>query len=221
MKQLLITLTMLLVLGLTTEVDAQKHRHTPQPQQTELVDSTSKNGVEAFSDTTSTASTPTAADDNFPFDDEDDYVVTTNLDRFFDHFGVMQTGLAGMFFVLIVLLIIFVLSPLLIIIAVFYFVNKNRKDKMRLAQMAMQQGQPIPDQLLKEQSPVGDEEYKSGLRQCFVGVGLMIFLWFAAGEVGFGIGALVFCIGLGKVIVAKSTASKNNFDMTHENKDNF
>ena len=221
MKQLLITLTMLLVLGLTTEAVAQKHRHTPQPQQTELVDSTSKNGVEAFSDTTSTASTPTAADDNFPFDDEDDYVVTTNLDRFFDHFGVMQTGLAGMFFVLIVLLIIFVLSPLLIIIAVFYFVNKNRKDKMRLAQMAMQQGQPIPDQLLKEQSPVGDEEYKSGIRQCFVGVGLMIFLWFAAGEVGFGIGALVFCIGLGKLIVAKSTASKNNLDMTHENKDNF
>ena len=221
MKQLLITLTMLLVLGLTTETVAQKHRHTPQPQQTELVDSTSKNGVEAFSDTTSTASTPTAADDNFPFDDEDDYVVTTNLDRFFDHFGVMQTGLAGMFFVLIVLLIIFVLSPLLIIIAVFYFVNKNRKDKMRLAQMAIQQGQPIPDQLLKEQSPVGDEEYKSGIRQCFVGVGLMIFLWFAAGEVGFGIGALVFCIGLGKLIVAKSTASKNNFDMTHENKDNF
>ena len=221
MKQLLITLTMLLVLGLTTEAVAQKHRHTPQPQQTALVDSTSKNGVEAFSDTTSTASTPTAADDNFPFDDEDDYVVTTNLDRFFDHFGVMQTGLAGMFFVLIVLLIIFVLSPLLIIIAVFYFVNKNRKDKMRLAQMAMQQGQPIPDQLLKEQSPVGDEEYKSGIRQCFVGVGLMIFLWFAAGEVGFGIGALVFCIGLGKLIVAKSTASKNNFDMTHENKDNF
>ena len=221
MKQLLITLTMLLVLGLTTEAVAQKHRHTPQPQQTELVDSTSKNGVEAFSDTTSTASTPTAADDNFPFDDEDDYVVTTNLDRFFDHFGVMQTGLAGMFFVLIVLLIIFVLSPLLIIIAVFYFVNKNRKDKMRLAQMAMQQGQPIPDQLLKEQSPVGDEEYKSGIRQCFVGVGLMIFLWFAAGEVGFSIGALVFCIGLGKLIVAKSTASKNNFDMTHENKDNF
>ena len=221
MKQLLITLTMLLVLGLTTEAVAQKHRHTPQPQQTELVDSTSKNGVEAFSDTTSTASTPTAADDNFPFDDEDDYVVTTNLDRFFDHFGVMQTGLAGMFFVLIVLLIIFLLSTLLIIIAVFYFVNKNRKDKMRLAQMAMQQGQPIPDQLLKEQSPVGDEEYKSGIRQCFVGVGLMIFLWFAAGEVGFGIGALVFCIGLGKLIVAKSTASKNNFDMTHENKDNF
>ena len=214
MKQLLITLTMVLVLGLTTEAVAQKHRHTPQPQQTELVDSTSKNGVEAFSDTTSTASTPTAADDNFPFDDEDDFE-RTSIDSFFDHFGLMQTGIAGMFFILIVLLIVFVLSPLLIIIAVFYFINKNRKDKMRLAQMAMQQGQPIPDQLLKEQSTFGDEEYKSGIRQCFVGVGLMIFLWFAAGAVGFGIGALVFCIGLGKVIVAKMT------DKKQENKDIF
>jgi hypothetical protein len=93
---------------------------------------------------------------------------------------------------------------------VFYFINKNRKDKMRLAQMAMQQGQPIPDQLLKEQSTFGDEEYKSGIRQCFVGVGLMIFLWFAAGAVGFGIGALVFCIGLGKVIVAKMTDKKQD-----------
>ena len=214
MKQLLITLTMVLVLGLTTEAVAQKHRHTPQPQQTELVDSTSKNGVEAFSDTTSTASTPTVADDNFPFDDEDDFE-RTSIDSFFDHFGLMQTGIAGMFFILIVLLIVFVLSPLLIIIAVFYFINKNRKDKMRLAQMAMQQGQPIPDQLLKEQSTFGDEEYKSGIRQCFVGVGLMIFLWFAAGAVGFGIGALVFCIGLGKVIVAKMT------DKKQENKDIF
>ena len=209
MKQLLITLTMVLVLGLTTEAVAQKHRHTPQTQQTELVDSTSKNGVEAFSDTTSTATTPTAADDNFPFDDEDDFV-RTPIDSFFDHIGLMQTGIAGMFFVLLILLIVFVLSPLLIIIAVFYFINKNRKDKMRLAQMAMQQGQPIPDQLLKEQSTIGDEEYKSGIRQCFVGVGLMIFLWFAAGAVGFGIGALVFCIGLGKVLVARMTDKKQD-----------
>ena len=214
MKQLLITLTMLLVLGLTTEAIAQKHRHTPQPQQTELVDSTSKNGVEAFSDTTSTATTPTAADDNFPFDDDDDYA-RVSLDNLFDHIGLMQTGIAGMFFVLLVLFIIFVLSPLLIIIAVFYFINKNRKDKMRLAQMAMQQGQPIPDQLLKEQLATDDEEYKSGIRQCFVGVGLMIFLWFAAGAVGFGIGALVFSIGLGKVIVARMT------DKKQENKEVF
>ena len=112
-----------------------------------------------------------------------------------------------MFFVLCVLLIIFVLAPVFIIIALFYFINKNRKEKMRLAQMAMQQGQPIPDQLLNEKPADADEDYQRGMRQCFVGVGLMIFLGFAAGTVGFGIGALVFCIGLGKVFAGK-TANK-------------
>jgi small neutral amino acid transporter SnatA (MarC family) len=50
------------------------------------------------------------------------------------------------------------------------------------------------------------------MRQCFVGVGLMIFLGFAAGTVGFGVGALVFCIGLGKVFVSKTTNRKNYVD---------
>lgn len=227
-------MAMLLTIGMGVQAAGQKHRHTPQA---ELVDSTSKNAVEVYSDTTSTdtansSSTVTkrkgtvtvtyptspwsSRSTTYEVDDDDAENIITNLFNDMDHKDLM-----GMFFVLCVLLIVFVLAPVLIIIALFYFINKNRKQKMKLAQMAMQQGQPIPDQLLKEQSPVGDEEYKSGLRQCFVGVGLMIFLWFAAGEVGFGIGALVFCIGLGKVIVAKSTASKNNFDMTHENKDNF
>jgi hypothetical protein len=85
---------------------------------------------------------------------------------------------------------------------------------MRLAQMAMQQGQPIPDQLLKDQPGNDDEEYKKGIRQCFVGVGLMIFLGYAAGTVGFGVGALVFCIGLGKVFVSKTTRKNSNNDIT-------
>ena len=55
-----------------------------------------------------------------------------------------------------------------------------------------------------------DEEYQKGMRQCFVGVGLMIFLGYAAGNVGFGIGALVFCIGLGKVFASKTAQKKNN-----------
>ena len=85
--------------------------------------------------------------------------------------------------------------------------------------MAMQQGQPIPDQLLKE-SPVNtDEEYQKGMRQCFVGVGLMIFLGYAAGTVGFGIGALVFCIGLGKVFASR-TATKRNQDISDLNSQN-
>jgi hypothetical protein len=109
--------------------------------------------------------------------------------------------------VLGVLLILFVLAPFVIIAAIFYFINKNRKDKMRLAEMAMQQGQPIPEQLLEDSNTVSDE-YQKGLRQCCVGVGLMVFLGLTAGEVGFGIGALVFCIGLGKIVAGKIAERK-------------
>ena len=230
MKQILITLTMLFVLGMTTEVVAQKHRHTPQPQQAELVDSTSKNGVDAFSDTTSIdtgtvtkhRSTVTVTTQTSPWSSKtttyevDDDDVSGAMDQVFRHF---DKGLAGMFFVLMVLLIIFVISPVLIIVALFYFINRNRKEKMRLAQMAMQQGQPIPDQLLKDAPADTDDEYQKGMRQCFVGVGLMVFLGYAAGQVGFGIGALVFCIGLGKVFASRTARKNNNSDIIDDKRD--
>jgi hypothetical protein len=105
----------------------------------------------------------------------------------------------------------FVLAPILIIIAVFYFINKNRKDRIKLAQMAMEKGQPIPDELLKEnQNPLSNDDYQTGIRQMFTGVGLAIFLGIVAGKVGFGIGALVFFIGLGKWFIARQSGNVGN-----------
>ncbi len=229
MKKVLLTLTLLLTLTTGMQAAGQKHRHTPRQ---EKVDSTNKDAVVVYSDTTSmdtmtttkhkgkvTITTPTS-----PWSSN---TVTYEMDD--ENFGSMlkhlfvdmdSNGIAGMFFVLGVLLILFVLAPVLIIIALFYFINKNRKEKMRLAQMAMQQGQPIPDQLLKENPIDSDDEYQKGMRQCFVGVGLMVFLGYAAGQVGFGIGALVFCIGLGKVFASK-TAQKRNDKNNELNQHNY
>jgi uncharacterized membrane protein len=229
MKKVLLTLALLLTLTTGMQAAGQKHRHTPRQ---EKVDSTNKDAVVVYSDTTSmdtmtttkhkdkvTITTPTS-----PWSSN---TVTYEMDD--ENFGSMlkhlfvdmdSNGIAGMFFVLGVLLILFVLAPVLIIIALFYFINKNRKEKMRLAQMAMQQGQPIPDQLLKENPIDSDDEYQKGMRQCFVGVGLMVFLGYAAGQVGFGIGALVFCIGLGKVFASK-TAQKRNDKNNELNQHNY
>ncbi len=223
MKKVLMTLAMLLALGAGVQAAGQKHRHTPQQQ--ELVDSTNKDGVEVYSDTTSTDTTIQASKGHvtintpmgsqswdYSVDDEDLGSIVHNA------FSELKgKDLAGILLVLGVLLIIFVLAPVLIIIALFYFINKNRKEKMRLAQMAMQQGQPIPDQLLNDSPASVNDEYQKGMRQCFVGVGLMVFLGYAAGNVGFGIGALVFCIGLGKVFASR-TARKNNNDFVDNNR---
>ena len=216
MKKVLFTLTLLLTLSMGLQAAGQKHRHTPRKEQ---VDSTNQGGIEVFSDTTSadtatvtrkvTVTTRTSpwstTSTTYDVDGDDLESIVGSL------FSQMDgKDLAGMFFVLAALFILFVLAPVFIIIALFYFINKNRKEKMRLAQMAMQQGQPIPGQLLEEKPADADEEYQKGMRQCFVGVGLMIFLGYAAGNVGFGIGALVFCIGLGKVFASKTAQKKNN-----------
>lgn len=150
MKKILITLTMLLALGMGAQAAAQKHRHTPQQ---ELTDSAGKDGVVVYSDTSSsdttiratkghvTVTTPIGSHSwDYDVDEDEDFGnVVSNA------FSSMRgKDLAGMFFVLCVLLIIFVLAPVFIIIALFYFINKNRKEKMRLAQMAMQQDSPFP-----------------------------------------------------------------------------
>jgi len=202
MKKTLLTMIMLLTLTMGVEAAAQKHRHTPRNEQ-ELVDTTQKGGIEAFSDTTTIADSATYTYNGWDDDDDSDFSVNALLS------DIDGKDFAGMMFVLAVLMILFVLAPVFIIIALFYFINKNRKEKMRLAQMAMQQGQPIPEQLLEDKSGSVSDEFQKGLRQCFVGVGLMIFLGLTAGEVGFGIGALVFCIGLGKIVAGK-IAEKNN-----------
>ena len=221
MKKVLFTMALLLTLSMGMQAAGQKHRHTPRKEQ---VDTAKNDAIEAFSDTTSadtvittkhgakvtvtTSTSPwSSKTTTYEVDDDDFGNVISNA------FSEMKNkDIAGMFFVLCVLLIIFVLAPVFIIIALFYFINKNRKEKMRLAQMAMQQGQPIPDQLLNNAPIDADGEYQKGMRQCFVGVGLMVFLGYAAGQVGFGIGALVFCIGLGKVFAGKTAQKKQEKD---------
>ncbi len=224
MKRILITMTLLLTLGMSLEATAQKHRHTPD---TLLTDSTSQHGIEAFSDTTaidsmSTTTTTTTTTTTYGTSYSHSYDIQADNWRDFVQSilaGVDGDDIAGMLFVLGILFILFVLAPVLIIIALFYFIHRNRKEKMRLAQMAVEQGQPIPDQLLNDQPANVDEEYQKGLRQCFVGVGLMIFLGYAAGNIGFGVGALVFCIGLGKVFASKTAGRKNNNDLNNNRND--
>ena len=200
---------MVLALSMNANAVAQKHRHTPR---TEQVDSTKNNpdAIEAFSDTTAVSSTSDAADEDeqqvIQYSTEDARGV---LHEIFS--GLDDTAIAGMIFAAFVLFLLFVLAPILIICAVFYFINRNRKDRIKLAQMAMEKGQPIPEDLLKEKvHNVDRADYQTGLRQMFTGVGLAIFLGIVVGDIGFGIGALVFFIGLGKWYIARQAGGMDN-----------
>ena len=210
MKKYLFAIAMVLSLSMNADAAAQKHRHSPR---TEQVDSTKNNrdAIEAFSDTTAVAGDSIDAYSHrhrisFSADDED---VKSFFEEAFSSFD--GGAAAGVFIVLGTLFILFVLFPIIIIIAVIYFINRNRKDRIKLAQMAMEKGQPIPDELLKEKQASWDRsDYQTGLRQMFTGVGLAIFLGIVAGKVGFGIGALVFFIGLGKWFIARQSGNVGN-----------
>ena len=207
---------MLLTLGITVPAMAQAQQ---KQEQQELVDSTVKDALEAFSDTTMEA-VDSAINRNINIvddwdDDEDAGPIFKKFMR-----EVNANGLVGMFFAMMVVLVIFVISPLVIFGLLLYFIFRNRRQKMRLAEMAMQNGQPIPDQLLREPDFGDTATYQSGMRQLFLGIGLMIFLGFTAGKIGVGIGALVFFIGLGKVIIARKPKADPNAINSHNNPNN-
>ncbi len=211
----------MLALGLNTQAASQKHRHTPR---TEQVDSTKNNqdAIEAFSDTTSTADADDAEDDKYITHRHRSIVYGGNEDLKEVMEGVGGILAPTMVFSIIAMVILFILAPLLIIIAIFYFVNKNRRERYKLAQMAIQNGQPIPDEILKEQTKYTSKgsDYQTGVRQMFTGVGLAIFLGIVIGEIGVGIGALVFFIGLGKWYIARQSGDKGNDPLNNNNPNN-
>lgn len=218
MKQLLISIALVLTLSMNVEAAAQKHRHSPR---TEQVDSSKnkKDAIEAFSDTTATED---AEDDKYisyrrrtSYSGRDAEDVKQVLE------GVGSMIDSGMIIGIVAIVIIFLIAPLLIIVTIFYFVNKNRRERYKLAQMAIQNGQQIPEEMLKEKQDDWDkDDYQSGMRQIFLGVGLAIFLGIVAGKIGFGIGALVFFIGLGKVFIARRSNLPGNDSMFNNNVNN-
>ena len=222
MKKYLIAITMLLALSLNAEAASQKHRHSAR---TEQVDSTKdkQDAIEAFSDTTSSSKEDAEDDQYITHRHRTTYTTSSDVQEFKE---VMEGvgGVVGpmMAVGIVTIIVIFFLLPLLIIFVIIYFVNKNRKERYKLAQMAIQNGQPIPDDILKSKvsSSSGDNDYQTGVRQMFTGVGLAIFLGLIIGKVGIGIGALVFFIGLGKWFIYRQNNNTGNDDFLNHNNSN-
>jgi Flp pilus assembly protein TadB len=222
MKQYLIAIALMLALSLNAEAASQKHRHTAR---TEQVDSTKDNqdAIEAFSDTTSSSKEDAEDDQYITHRHRTTYTTSSDVKELKE---VMESvgGIFGPMLAvgIVAFVVIFFLLPLLIIVTIIYFVNKNRKERYKLAQMAIQNGQPIPDDILKSKvsSSSGDNDYQTGVRQMFTGVGLAIFLGLIIGKVGIGIGALVFFIGLGKWFIYRQNNNTGNDDFLNHNNSN-
>lgn len=135
------------------------------------------------------------------------------LENMFDgHFE----GISGAFkkfgwlFALIPILLFFVL-PILLVLIIVFFVYKGRKAKYRAYQQMAEKGQDIPKSAYEALDPEDNKLRADGVRTICVGIGLAILLGIIMDEVGIGIGALVFFVGVGKYVVyLQSRKDKQN-----------
>ena len=95
------------------------------------------------------------------------------------------------------------LAPIIVVLLVIRYFMRRHKDRVRLAEMAMEKGEPFTDELkpLSKKSP--EYMWRRGVRNTSIGAGLMIFFWFFGMQSLMGIGALVACIGLGQMFMVK------------------
>lgn len=219
MKKTILSMAMLLTLSATVPALAQKHRHTPTTQMVDKQKDTKADaanaasqedeGVEAYSDTTSTDndSVSVTSMPGWKSHVVDD---TNDLDpsRFGDPFSwlshMFTTAFGGFLGTIIVLVfLLFLFMPLIIVLLIIRYFVRRHKDRVRLAEMAMEKGVPLTE----EQAPLlnsrAEYMWRRGVRNTSTGVGLMIFFWCLGANPLVGIGGLVACIGLGQMFMVK------------------
>ena len=93
-------------------------------------------------------------------------------------------------------------GPIVLILSVFYFRNRDRKRQYAIVEKAIESGQPIPESLFLEITTKTDSMSR-GIKRTFLGIGLFILLWLVTDELSIGsVGLLLMFIGLGEVISA-------------------
>lgn len=205
MKKTLFLMAMLLALSAAAPMASaapQSHRNRPHTQMVDKKDKDAdeEEGIVAYSDTV-TADTASAANGGATFDNGD----SMSRDELLTFFNTMPGWIIK--FVLIVCvfvpMLLCFLAPIIVVLLVIRYFMRRHKDRVRLAEMAMEKGEPFTDELkpLSKKSP--EYMWRRGVRNTSIGAGLMIFFWFFGMQSLMGIGALVACIGLGQMFMVK------------------
>lgn len=93
--------------------------------------------------------------------------------------------------------------PLIIVVLLIRYLVKRHNDQMRLAEKAMESGQPISDEQMPLSKKSPDYMWRRGIRNVSIGIGLMVFFWFLGVESLAGIGGLVACLGAGQMFMVR------------------
>lgn len=177
----------------------------------EAVADSIEEGIEAFSDTTEAAMDINDTD----YDDEDDVKgVNVNFDWDPSHYDnplswllALTATTGGILFAILVvfLVLLFLFLPFIILALILRLIIKRHNDRISLAEKAMENGQPIPESLRGIDKQSDEYLWKRGIRNVAIGLGLMLMFWIWHANSLVGIGALVLCLGVGQMIMSKTS----------------
>lgn len=218
MKHLLGLVALFCVITLSPVMAQGKHRHHAAIEQKADAQDDKDENV-AYSDTTSTAF-GNAADTDVADDDDNDtagytYTMSSNpLNK--DHFdnpfaffvALFGAGFGGIvlaLFILLIILLVF-LSPLIVVYLIYRFLKRLYSDKVRLAEKAIASGSPMAKSASTTVMGSADQElWSKGVKNVALGLGLIILFAFWGAQALCGIGALIMCLGIGKMVIARTS----------------
>ena len=202
----------LLAFGCASMTMAFPHKHRRVPRQ-EMVSKQAKaaqdKGVEAYSDTTGVAkdeadsllaaATGQAGKQHVVTDDLDDDFGSNFLSLMFSNRKIINA-----LFAVFLLCIIFVMPFVVIIMLIRYFI-KRHNDNVLLAEKAIEKGYPLSSLPTARKWNVyyNQKQWEKGVRQIFVGAGLMVLALCLKNAALFGVGALVIFMGIGQLVIRR------------------
>ena len=218
MKHLLGLVALFCVITLSPVMAQGKHRHHAAIEQKADAQDDKDENV-AYSDTTSTAF-GNAADTDVADDDDNDTAGYTdtmssnplNMDHFDNPFAffvaLFGAGIGGIvlaLFILLIILLVF-LSPLIVVYIIYRFLKRLYSDKVRLAEKAIASGSPMAKSASTTVMGSADQElWSKGVKNVALGLGLIILFAFWGAQALCGIGALIMCLGIGKMVIARTS----------------
>ena len=210
MKNLIVTLIAFVALGLPAAAAPNAHEQdTLEAQGASAADTI---GIVAYSDTTAADTAVATGGDGGSnphgmwFGDVDDPL---NLVAYLSTIGA--GGVIVAVFV-VILGLLFLLSPFIVIALILYFLFKRNKDRYRMAEKAMETGQPMPEGMRATEFESSEALWRKGVKNFFIGLGLIaVFLSLGIEELT-GIGILVALYGAGQGVIARTTQKKDDKD---------
>ena len=175
-------------------------------------DSTDEEGIVAYSDTTETDAqgdsvTYYNGKGNTASLDWNNDQADSLLERWaLELLGGTAGFWASAFATLVVILVfLFLCSPFIVLgLFIWYLVRRNRQ-RLEVARQAMENGQPIPQEMLSMELQTDSYMWSKGVRNVFLGLGLIVFGLFINIETLAAVGALLICMGAGQCVIAKTS----------------